>query len=64
MAKTILAKQFDGSVIPNELARLLQAFHLNPGIDTALDLVLFDPNFSAVFELCRSGGFTEQLYKK
>ena len=64
MAKTILVKQFSGSVISKELAKLLDAFSSNPGIDTALDLILFDSKFGAVFELARSGGFTEHLFKQ
>jgi hypothetical protein len=64
MAKTILVKQFAGSVIPKELAKLLDAFSSNPGTDTALDLILYDSKFVAVFELARSGGFTEHLFKQ
>lgn len=64
VAKTFLAKQFDGSIIPNELARLLRAYHLNPGIDTAADLIQFDSDFSAIFELCRHDGIAEQFYKQ
>ena len=64
MARTILVKQFAGGVIPKELARLLDAFSSNPGTDTALDLILYDSKFVAVFELARSGGFTEHLFKQ
>ena len=55
MANTILVKQFAGSVIPNELAKLLDAFGSNPGTETALDLILYDSKFLAVFELARKG---------
>jgi len=64
IAKTILVKQLAGSVIPKELAKLLDAFSSNPGTDTALDLILYDSKFVAVFELARSGGFTEHLFKQ
>lgn len=64
MAKTILAKQFAGSVIPKELAKLLDDFSSNPGTDTALDLILYDSKFVAVFELAQGGGFTERLFKQ
>jgi|LQYC01.1.fsa_nt_gi hypothetical protein len=64
MANTILVKQFAGSVIPNELAKLLDAFGSNPGTETALDLLLYDPKFLTVFTLARSGGFTEHLFKQ
>ena len=64
MAKAILVKQFAGSVIPKELAKILDAFSSNPGIDTALDLILYDSKFVAVFELARSGKFSEHLYKR
>lgn len=64
MAKTILVKQFAGGVIPKELAKLLDEFSSNPGTDTALDLILYDSKFVAVFELARSGGFTEHLFKQ
>ena len=61
MAKTILVKQFAGSVIPRGLAKVLDAFSSNPSIDTALDLIQYDSKFIAVFELARGGGFTEYL---
>ena len=64
MAKTILVKRFSGSVIPKELAKLLDAFSSNPGTDTALDLIQYDSKFIAVFELARSEGFTEHLFKQ
>ncbi len=63
MAKVLLTKQFSGSVIPNELASLLHAFCAKPEFDTASKLVLFDPNFLSVFDLCRSGGVTEKLFR-
>jgi len=64
MAKVILTKQFAGKVIPNELGRLLDAFMSNPGMDTALALLLYAPDLIAVFKLARSGGFTEHLFRK
>jgi hypothetical protein len=64
MAKTILVKQFGGGVIPKELIKLLDAFLLNPGIDTALELIIYDSKFVAVFELAKKGGFTEHLFSK
>jgi|CXWL01.1.fsa_nt_gi hypothetical protein len=64
MAKTILVKQFAGSVIQKELAKLLDAFSSNPGTDTAVDLILYDSKFVAVFELAQSGGFTEHLFSQ
>ena len=64
MAKMILTKQFAGSVIPKELAKLLHTFCSNPGTDTALDLILFDPDLASVFELARSGGVTERFFSR
>lgn len=64
MAKEILVKQFTGSVIPKELSKLLTDFTSNPGFDTALELILYDPKFFAVFELAKSGGFTERLFRQ
>lgn len=64
MAKTILIKKFSGGVIRKELASLLDQFVANPCLDTAIKLLQFDPNFIAVFELSRGGGFTEFLFQK
>jgi len=63
MAKTILVRQFDGKVIPKELGKFLDAFLSNPATDTALELILYDAKFGAVFELAVSGGFTEHLFR-
>lgn len=64
MAKSLLIKKFSGGVIPNDLAHLLDRFIANPCVDTAFDLVNFDQNFIAIFELARHGGFTEHLFRK
>ena len=64
MAKTILVKQFAGGVLPKELVKLLQAFSDNPGPATGMDLILYDSKMWAVFELAKSGGFTEGLFRQ
>ncbi len=64
MAKTILVRKFSGGVIPNELARLLDAFISNPCFNTAIKLIQFDSTFFSVFDLARRGGVTNQLFQK
>jgi hypothetical protein len=64
MAKEILIRKFSNAVIPNELVHLFDRFVANPDFDTAFDLIKFDSNFLALFELARGGGFTEYLLKK
>jgi hypothetical protein len=41
------------------LAQCLDAFGENPGVETALNLLEFDPKLWAVFELARQGGLLE-----
>ena len=64
MAKEMLIRRFSNAVIRNELVHLFDKFVANPGFDTAFDLIKFDSNFLALFELARDGGFTEHLFKK
>ena len=64
MAKTMLIRKFSNAVIPNELAFLFDKYVANPGFDSAFDLIKFDSNFLALFELARGGGFTEHLFQK
>lgn len=64
MAKAIITKQFSGKVIPNDLALLLDRYISNPTIETAVDLVLFDSALIAYFELSRSRGFTESMFRQ
>jgi len=63
MSKAMLIQKFSKAVIPNELARLLDKFVANPSLNTAVDLIEFDTNLLAFFELAREGGFTEYLYQ-
>ena len=63
MAKAILIKKFSNSVIPNELIRLFDRFVANPCFDTAMDLIIFDSNFLALFEPARAGGFTDSPFR-
>jgi len=62
-AKQSIINQFSGTAIPNELARRLDNFVKNPCVDTALELIKFDPDFVGFFELARNGGITEYLYR-
>ena len=64
MAKVMLTRKYSNSVIPNELARLLDGIVSNPGFDTAFDLIKFDSSFLVFFELARHGGFTQHLFEK
>lgn len=64
MAKTMLIRKFSGGVIPNELVHLFDKFVANPCFETAFDLLKFDPNFLAFFELARRGGFTDHLFQQ
>ena len=64
MAKAMLIRKFSNAVIPNELAHLFDRFVANPNFDAAFDLIKFDSNFLALFELARGGGFSEYLFKK
>ena len=64
MAKAVLVKQFAGKVISKELGILLDTFLSNPAADTAIALILYDAKFRAVFELTKSGGFTERLFSQ
>jgi hypothetical protein len=53
MAKSLIIKKFSNAVIPNELARLFDAFVRKPGPGTALDLIHFDSDIFAYFEFCQ-----------
>jgi hypothetical protein len=64
MAKDLVVRSLGGSVIPKELAALLDSFTANPCFETAAKLIEYDRKFLAVFELARDGGFTEQLFRK
>ncbi len=64
MAKMILIRKFKGAVIHKELASLLDQFTFNPCYDTAVDLIKYDSDFLAVFELTRGGGLTESLFSR
>ena len=64
MAKALVVRSLGGSVIPKELAALLDSFTANPCLETAAKLIEYDRKFLAVFELARDGGFTEQLFRK
>ena len=64
MAKSILIKNFSGSVIPNECSVLLDQYVTDPCIDTAIKLLKLDSNLIAVFKLSRGEGFTEFLLRK
>jgi len=63
MAKRLLAKRFGGGVIPKDLAKLLDAFFSDPGVNTALYLIQYDIDFIALFELTQPGPrFTEHIF--
>ncbi len=62
-SKKILENKFTGSVIPNELAVLLDSFSENPCIDTAIDLVAFDENFLAFFQIARKEGLASSSWQ-
>lgn len=62
VAKTILEKQFGGSVIQNQFAELLNAFSLNPSTDNAINLILYNSDFKKFFELIKNGEFTESIF--
>ncbi|MBS3909064.1 MAG: hypothetical protein KGZ93_05490 [Actinobacteria bacterium] len=64
MAKALVVRSLGGSIIPKELAALLDGFTENPCLETAAKLIEYDQKFRAVFELARGGGFTEQLFRK
>jgi len=64
MARSHLIDQWQGKVTPKELAGILDRFINNPCKETALELIKYDANFIALFELCRMGGFTECLFRE
>ncbi len=63
MAKALVVRNFSGSVIPKELASILDSFTSNPCFETAERLIEYDSKFLAFFELARGGGFTERLFR-
>lgn len=64
MARVVIGKKFGGSVIRDELARLLTAFDNNPCEETAVDLVLYDKRYLAFFQLARGDGFATFLHQQ
>ncbi len=48
-AATELKRRLAGGVLPKELTSLLDEYCHNPCLETALDLILFDPNLLIVF---------------
>jgi hypothetical protein len=63
-AREILIGRFSGSVIAKELGAVLDSFVSNPSVDTALDLLAFDPEFIIVFDLAAEGGLSDPLPKR
>lgn len=54
IAREILVKKFTDSVIPNKLSMLLDRYVSNACFETAVDLIRYDADFLAVFELSKS----------
>ncbi len=54
IARTLLIKIFQDSVVPKKLAKLLENYFSNPCLETAVDLLKFDGKFIATFELSKS----------
>ncbi len=48
-AATELKRRLGGGVLAKELVSLLDDYCANPCLETALDLILFDPNFLVAF---------------
>ncbi|MBN1909733.1 MAG: hypothetical protein JW818_08340 [Pirellulales bacterium] len=48
-AATELKRRFGGGVFPKELVSLFDDYCANPCLETALDLILFDPTFLVAF---------------
>jgi hypothetical protein len=63
-ARQYLGNLFDGTLIPKELAQLLESFIENPCADTAIEIIKFDPDFEAAFLLARKGGLSEGLFRQ
>ncbi len=56
VAALALIKVWRDSVIPNELAALLDNYMLRPGFETALPLLIFDGRFVIFFVESKPGG--------
>lgn len=54
IAREILVKKFSGGVIPKKLALLLDRYVSNPCFETAVDLIRYNGDYLAVFELSKS----------
>ena len=56
LAAAVLVANYSDSVIPNELAQLLDKYLENPGYKTAYKLVEKYPDCINYFEQCKPGG--------
>ena len=63
VAAMALTASFKGSVIPKDLARLLDAYIANPCLKSAVSLIEFAPEFVVFFEESKPGGFHARQFR-
>lgn len=64
MARDLFIQDFEGGVVPKELAALLDRFIEKPCFETASTLIDAYPVLAIYFRLARHGGFTEMMYRE
>lgn len=61
LAAAFFNQQFAGSIIPKELAKLIEGFVDDPNTANAIALLEFDSNFWLHFDSARPGGYLTRL---
>jgi hypothetical protein len=64
LAQDMQRKQWEGTIIPKDLAKLLHDFDAKPCAETALALIRFDGKFMAAFELAQKGSMFEWAFRE